>query len=1136
MILYDKLRLINWHYFLNETVPISNITFLTGANGTGKSTIIDAMQIVLTGDPSGKNFNKAASEKTGRTLKGYLYGETGEDADGNVKALRKGSFTSYVVLQFKEDDGSHFTIGIYFDCSTLKGDDYQFFYINDEFPEHSFTIPAEGKNGFVAMSGKELIEYCKKTYKPEDFTFFSTHSAYREFIKVKFGVMSDKYFTLFKKAVGFTPIVNISQFITEFVCDIEHHVDISKTQSNIIAYKKLDIEAKKMQVKINKLQDISLAYEEYSRIKEEAYLSRYAVDRANYEIAKLQYEKALKELSDTKASNEEAIEQIASININIRELEQEKDQKRMQKLKLPGFSRTSILQNKKSELTDKVAALQTGYEVALAKIRGYVNSFAKLSNDVVNAFNDCNIDFLNDPLKSSLKEFENLSNALHSFALEVDDKIEEKTLNEEDLRRFQELISSFNRMAASVGTKLENEIYDKSLKRSATLANLNSLKRGQKPFPQRYVDLKQSLLDRLLELHDDAYVDSYCDLIDIKDKTWTRAIEAVLYNNKFNFFVNEEYYEEANEIFSDLCRMKDIFNVSLVDASKLIEKGPRADDGSLARVVDTDDEGARAYTDFLLGRIKRCHTFKEARESGNGLLPDCTGYHNFSTWYLNPKRSAENFIGTNVSSEDAYTHSEEFNKLDREFSMLNRVNNSLGMFKTSTVQVMTTNECDSYIQSIKAFAGVQDLLVRIDNYDEELNEGDAEDVTEIDNDIENIDKDIQDLKENYAVLTKATGSYDTIIVELEKVKIPELKIAYDESYKNLSLYDKEFVDNSGEPYYIVCTRQADINKIISMSAKKLSQDNSRMRESESNLRNKRERYVTEYHLNYRYDDVTTNKEFDDELNRLSGVELPKYINEIKNAHEKAINEARDDFLYKLRTCITEVNAQIDKLNEALESIKFGRDKYRFSVTPNRDYRAYYDMIMDDLVLKAQDPNDLFAQKYSTLIGELIDLITSVSNENNSAEQRAEVAQKIEKFTDYRTYLVFDLHVKSDDSEFTSSLAKTFRRKSGGETQTPFYISILASFAQLYRTNQDRNNNTIRLVIFDEAFSKMDAVRIKESVSLLRNFGLQVILSTPSEKVANLATEVDSTLVVHHDGKRKRSFIARHESVEKTYQH
>ena len=38
-----KLRLINWHYFSNTTTDIKNITFLTGPNGTGKSTIIDAM-------------------------------------------------------------------------------------------------------------------------------------------------------------------------------------------------------------------------------------------------------------------------------------------------------------------------------------------------------------------------------------------------------------------------------------------------------------------------------------------------------------------------------------------------------------------------------------------------------------------------------------------------------------------------------------------------------------------------------------------------------------------------------------------------------------------------------------------------------------------------------------------------------------------------------------------------------------------------------------------------------------------------------------------------------------------------------------------------------------------------------------
>ena len=44
-----RLRLINWHYFSNTTTDLKQITLLTGPNGTGKSTIIDALQIVLIG-------------------------------------------------------------------------------------------------------------------------------------------------------------------------------------------------------------------------------------------------------------------------------------------------------------------------------------------------------------------------------------------------------------------------------------------------------------------------------------------------------------------------------------------------------------------------------------------------------------------------------------------------------------------------------------------------------------------------------------------------------------------------------------------------------------------------------------------------------------------------------------------------------------------------------------------------------------------------------------------------------------------------------------------------------------------------------------------------------------------------------
>ena len=45
---------------------------------------------------------------------------------------------------------------------------------------------------------------------------------------------------------------------------------------------------------------------------------------------------------------------------------------------------------------------------------------------------------------------------------------------------------------------------------------------------------------------------------------------------------------------------------------------------------------------------------------------------------------------------------------------------------------------------------------------------------------------------------------------------------------------------------------------------------------------------------------------------------------------------------------------------------------------------------------------------------------------------------------------------------------------------------------------------------------MDRGRIRESIKLLDKFGLQVILSAPSDKVADISELVDETLVVLHD--------------------
>ena len=94
-----KILLINWLYFSKELIEVGDINFLTGKNGAGKSTVIDALQIVLLGETNARNFNQAANEKSQRTLEGYLRA----DMDDNSPYSRRGKdFSTYIVCEFQD--------------------------------------------------------------------------------------------------------------------------------------------------------------------------------------------------------------------------------------------------------------------------------------------------------------------------------------------------------------------------------------------------------------------------------------------------------------------------------------------------------------------------------------------------------------------------------------------------------------------------------------------------------------------------------------------------------------------------------------------------------------------------------------------------------------------------------------------------------------------------------------------------------------------------------------------------------------------------------------------------------------------------------------------------------------------------
>ena len=102
----------------------------------------------------------------------------------------------------------------------------------------------------------------------------------------------------------------------------------------------------------------------------------------------------------------------------------------------------------------------------------------------------------------------------------------------------------------------------------------------------------------------------------------------------------------------------------------------------------------------------------------------------------------------------------------------------------------------------------------------------------------------------------------------------------------------------------------------------------------------------------------------------------------------------------------------------------------------------------------------------------------------------------------------------------SYYSKVCEEKSGGETQTPFYVTVAASFVQLYSNNI--GGEAAGLVLFDEAFNNMDDERIGGVLEFLRRLPLQLIIAAPPDKIQYIGPAMDEVMLVMTD--QKRSYV------------
>ena len=1096
-----RMLLIHWHNYEKELIAFDMINFLTGKTAAGKSTIIDALQLVLLGDTSGSFFNKAANQKSARTLKSYLFGEMGDDGDAGFRYMRNGRFTSYVALEFEDTEKkSLFTAGIVCDCYKDQSFDSKWFMLHSQgFPENLFVDPQTR----TPYDIPGLRTYLSRTLgrKKGLYEFYETNKRYQEVTLGKFGQIKSKYRTLLRKAVPFSPIADIEKFITESICDVKNNIDVEQMQSDIRQYKSLEEDARQIQARIEALKEIRTISQNYEREKEKYLLQSFIVIRA-------QLEEYLEQEKSCRAQIQKRTQQIEENEGAMSALKEESRQlkSRLEKLE-DEFSGSDIVRREKdlkrrlAELTSQIEGIRTDIHSALGQMTAKGKRWGgELKRAEAAGF---------EPLKE------------YGVMIRRMAQLKEGQLWEFPFKEASEQMDSLRRELEEYRAELKKRGEQLKESREELEATIRNLKKGIKPFPPQVQALKRLLEGELFRIHKKA-VDVFvlADLLEIRSSLWRNAIEGYLDQQKFYLLVPEEYYADALEIYDRQRKEQKIWDAGLVDIGKLkrnFSKKPQA--GSLAEEIETDHLDARLYADYLLGGVMKCENIRELNQYKTAITSSCMLYKGFVSRKLNPSRYATPFIGhrsMELLLEQKQAELERQNQLYEEVIRCHRI-----IVQASGTGILSDYEAARHQEAVGRRQELKTLGETRIHVQQEYDSLDFLYLERMRQQIEELRSILAQKEDVWHKLDKENTRLQTQREGLEKRDLPEVigQIA-----RVQGQIREEFADawmrETGEPRFReIQGQQGEFSHSLRERFYAAMRQTERQRDK---LRSERTRKRSEYNSQYKmpYDiELESNQYFDKELEELDQIRLPEYLEKIKDSKQKAYDQFRDDFIAKIKSNIESVTQQLEELNDSLKKSVFGTDRYRFVKSPRPEYRNYYDMIMDPLLMDTGGWNiasQSFNQKYQKEIDELFQLL--IFNETNvTAERRAEYEKSIRKFTDYKTYLVFDLIV-TDEQGNEQRLSRTLLKKSGGETQIPFYIALLASFSQVCRIRNRSQNNTIRVIILDEAFSKMDGERIQESIHLLRRFGLQAIFSAPPDKIPDIAPLVDRNIAVYKDSR------------------
>lgn len=1080
---FTRMCLNNWGGIDHKVLEFHEyVNLFSGKSGSGKSTVMDAIQVILYGSFSPSFLNKAADDaKNRRSVLSYLRGEQ-KDGSANRKDC---DFCSVIALEI-EDTGTHIItcIGIAFEVRKSDSEIKKFVYFSHsgKMPESEY-LTEQG----VCYSNQEIKKLVSARTKSDDNRgkgevnrIYGSKEAYLGTLyDVILGYIDqNRFITMEKSAIALKMTNGTGQFIRDYMFPKNTSNTIATISEQLDSYRQIKEKIEDLRKRIELLSEIQASGKELVRLQTDIVRAEAMIRCIGIEDLRARIQAA----EDDKRNLAEKQEQCKK---KVQELSASREEAQQKLIQVSADLKASDLGGKQQqyeELDERSRMLADNTRQWQKILQGMKNWE---EDDVIT-------DYISNPVLNMIAEL-NQGRVTEELCQNLHLKIESAKQNIEDE------VEDYRDQRREIG---------KQLKEKKRL--VDDMKHDRKPYDENLRSARSALSQQLSDRYEQTVkVQIFADLFDVQEEEWKNAIEGRMGRLKHSLITEPQYAHEAAVLFRN---MKQYENVDLINSKAIADSKPDCMEGSLYEAVKTQEAYVDVCLKRYLGHIIKCRSVEELEQVRDGVTPDCYSYSNFIFRHLKKKDyTTRACIGRRVSKARLAEYEKDVEELSRQEMQLDDL---LRRLKEARDFECLKDEPSHYVKLSRAgeeLARVNKKKMELEETIRSLREGAYKELEEKE----------QSLRKQVKMVQEELDQTQGELARLGS-RIGELSGENESRRQQLEEKLQGYVPNEAleQEVWELLKKQSGQAVINRKKAQVADLEEKEQAQAET-LRAARNRYIFAYPAGPFNGAETSNEAYEKLLEKYLTDFEPAYEEEFEKKCASIYKSLRENVIATIHGDIKAAKRHAYEINRLLRETNFSDSTYQIKIEPAKNENGqFFDMLMaEELDSKNLDNagidgqisfgEDAFYQKYEQKIKLLTDKFMPPKDEDEHL--RAQKRKEMEQYADYRNYLSFSMFEQVTD-EHGNVIRENFvddmaGRDSGGEGQNPKYVALLAGFAMLYM-QQSKRDSKIKLVLLDEAFSKMDQERSAVCLKYARKMDLQLIVCVPDERLQSLIRNVD----------------------------